>query len=274
MKKAPTFTYHYFLDEAGDATFYGKGRVPVIGQEGVSRSFILGLLKLHEPLEIVRQKIIHLQNKIANDPYYETIPSILKKKSANGYYLHAKDDIPEVRKEAFEFIRSINCSFEAVVARKIYYLFEKKHQGNEAEFYADLLSHLLKNRLGRSDRLVLNIAERTRCTTLNNLQKGLDKALIHYNVRHPRKPQISKVVFNVQKPTLEPLLNVADYLCWSIQRVFEKGEVRYYNYITDKISVVWDIYDFAGAIVGSNYYSKTRTLTDANCINEKSPKMH
>jgi len=248
--------------------------VPIISQEGVSCTFILGLLKLHEPLDAARKKVILLQDKIANDPYYAKVPSILKKRTANGYYLHAKDDIPEVRKEAFELIRSINCSFEAVVARKIYYLFEKKHHGNESEFYADLLSHLLKNRLGRFDRLVLNIAERKRCTTLNNLQKGMDKALIHYQTRHPGKMQISKVVFNVQKPTLEPLLNVADYLCWSIQRVFEKGETRYYDYINDKISVVWDIYDFAGAINGRNYYSKTRMLTEANCINEKSPKMH
>src|ERR1700754_5099057 len=104
MKKLSTFTYHYFLDEAGDATFYGKGRVPIIGLEGVSCAFILGLLKLHEPLDAVRNKVILLQDKIANDPYYAKVPSILKKRAANGYYLHAKDDIPEVRKEAFELI--------------------------------------------------------------------------------------------------------------------------------------------------------------------------
>ena len=67
MKKLPTFTYHYFLDEAGDATFYGKGRVPIIGQEGVSCTFILGLLKLHEPLDAARKKVILLQEKIANE---------------------------------------------------------------------------------------------------------------------------------------------------------------------------------------------------------------
>ena len=59
-----------------------------------------------------------------------------------------------------------------------------------------------------------------------------------------------KVLFNVQKPTVEPLLNIADYLCWSIQRVFEKGETRYYEYVRNKISVVWDIYDFAGTMNG------------------------
>jgi hypothetical protein len=270
MEKLPTYAYHYFLDEAGDPTFYGKGRTAILGEDGVSNCFILGLLKVNEPLHVVREKVISLQTCIAEDPYYEKISSIQKKKAKYGYYLHAKDDIPEVRKTAFEMIRSIDCTFEAVVARKIYYLFENKHKSSEADFYADLLSHLLKNRLGKNDRLVLNIAERTKCTTFNNLQKGLTYA----KSRSPEKRRRPNVVFNVHKPTVEPLLNIADYLCWSIQRVFEKGETRYYDYVSNRIAVVWDIYDFAQALNGRNYYTKTRKLTAANCINEKSPKMH
>ncbi|HMH24544.1 MAG TPA: DUF3800 domain-containing protein [Puia sp.] len=274
MEKLATFTYHYFLDEAGDSTFYGKGKTPILGGEGVSGCFILGLLKINEPLDGIRKKVIDLQNQIAADPYYDKILSILKKKAAHGYYLHAKDDVPEVRKSAYELIQRIDCSFEAVVARKLYYLYEHKHNGNQAEFYADLLSHLLKKRLWKYDRLVLNIAEQRRCTALNNLQKGLNKAMAYSKSRYLGRTNNYKVVFNVQKPTTEPLLNIADYLCWSIQRVFETGETRYYDYISNKISVVWDIYDFAGTRNGQNYYSKARRLTEANCIKEKSPKMH
>lgn len=274
MEKLPTFVYHYFLDEAGDPTFYGKGKVPIIGQKGVSNCFILGMLKVNEPLNSVRRKIIDLQNQIIKDPYYEEIRSINKKKSSHGYYLHATDDIPEVRKSAFELIRSIDCTFEAVVARKIYYIFENKHNTKDAEFYADLLSHLLKNRIGKYDRLVLNIAERTGFTSHDNLQKGLAKTLALSKHRNSSRAHNCKVVFTVQRHTAEPLLNIADYLCWSIQRVFEMGETRYYNYIRDKISVIWDIYDFAGAVNGQNYYSKKRRLSEANCINEKSPAMH
>jgi len=32
---------HRFLDEAGDTTFYGKGKVSTIGNEGSSHCFIL-----------------------------------------------------------------------------------------------------------------------------------------------------------------------------------------------------------------------------------------
>ncbi len=68
--------YHRFLDEAGDTTFYGKGRVPILGSEGVSKYFILGMLTINEPLQMARNKVIHLQNTITSDPYLFGIPSI------------------------------------------------------------------------------------------------------------------------------------------------------------------------------------------------------
>lgn len=144
------FTYHRFLDEAGDTAFYGKGKISVIGNEGSSYCFILGMLKINEPLDAVRKGVIALQQTIADDSYFSGIPSIEKKKTSYGYFLHAKDDLPEVKKMAFELIKSIDCSFEAVVGRKIPSLYENKHNGKEAEFYADLLSHLLKNKLNKN----------------------------------------------------------------------------------------------------------------------------
>ena len=49
-KPEPLHKYHRFLDEAGDTAFYGKGKVPIIGQQGVSKCFVRGMLKIKEPL--------------------------------------------------------------------------------------------------------------------------------------------------------------------------------------------------------------------------------
>ncbi|MGF1638523.1 MAG: DUF3800 domain-containing protein [Cyclobacteriaceae bacterium] len=262
--KSPTYEYHRFLDEAGDTTFYSKGRIPNIGTNGVSKCFILGMLKIKEPLNVVRKKVEDLQKKILTDDWFANVPSIAKKNATMGYYLHAKDDVPEVRKMAYELIKSIDCSFEAIVARKIYKLYENKNNGKEAEFYADLLSHLLKNKLNKYETLVLNIAQRSRCTTHSNLQKGLMKALERSNKKFPDKENNCKVVFNVQNHTNEPLLNISDYFCWAIQRVFERGETGYYDFITNKISLVVDLYDFDKFNSGGNYYSKKKKLTEYN----------
>ena len=62
--------FHRFLDEAGDTTFFGKGKVPFVGKvEGVSLSFILGMVKFKEPLMSIREKIIELQKEIEIDEY-------------------------------------------------------------------------------------------------------------------------------------------------------------------------------------------------------------
>ncbi len=82
----------------------------------------------------------------------------------------------------------------------------------------------------------------------------------------------ASIVFNVQNPHTEPLLNVADYFCWAIQRVFEKGEMRYYNYLREKVSLVIDLNDpAAGPGQWTNYYKPTHPLTSANKI---SPPLH
>jgi len=270
-EKLETYQYHRFLDEAGDTTFYGKGKVPIIGTNGVSKTFILGMLKVKEPLEQVRQKVRDLQNEITSSPYFHDIPSVKKAIEKHGYFLHAKNDLPEIRKMAFDLIQSIDCSFEAVVARKNYALYESKHNGKAAEFYADLLSHLLKNKFQKYDKLVLNIAERSGSTSHNNLQSGLSKAVHRSSKRVKKEESSCDVVFNVQQPTNEPLLNIADYFCWAIQRVFERGETRFYDYISDQVSFVQDLYDFENYEKGRNCYTRKNKLTKRNHINEKNP---
>lgn len=266
MNKKEIKTTHRFLDEAGDTTFYGKGRKPIIGQSGVSLTFGLGMLKINEDLQSARQKVIELQHKVEHDDYLNVIPSIRKKIASGGFYFHATDDPPEVRQLAFQLIKQIDCSLEMMVARKIPVMFWLKHNRKESEFYADVLSHLLKNKLASGHKYVLNIARRANSTSNRNLQMALEKAHGRAQKKHAQDDLTSLVVFNVQTPRTEPLINVADYLCWAVQRVFEKGETRFYNYMLDQISLVVDIYDKDKYEGSRNYYKRANPLTEANKI--------
>ncbi len=119
--------YHRFLDEAGDTTFWGKGKTPIIGKsQGVSLAFILGMVKFKQPMNLVREQVVKLQNEIERDEYLKGVPSIEKKKNKTGFFFHATDDLPEVREKFYKFIKSIDLSFEAVVGRKIYDIFINK----------------------------------------------------------------------------------------------------------------------------------------------------
>lgn len=256
--------FHYFLDEAGDHVFYGKGKKIILGTAGVSAYFILGMVSFNGDVRAIREKVVELQKQIVNDTYFDKIGSINKKKKSHGFYFHATDDVPEVRMLFFNFIKSLDCRFEAIVGNKIPDLFIKKHNGNEKEFYADLLSHLLNDKLGLDRTIVLNVARLGESTRKVNLDFGLQKAVNRFQKNKPEVAVNSKIVFNVQDQTTEPLLNIADYFCWAVQRVFEMGELRYYDYLKEKITVV-DLYD-TNAV--KNIYNAANPLTEGN---KKSP---
>ncbi|HEY4983620.1 MAG TPA: DUF3800 domain-containing protein [Verrucomicrobiae bacterium] len=262
---SPTFqNSHRFLDEAGDTTFYGKGKVIVIGQPGVSLAFSLGMAKFNSDLNTLRQSVVELQHSVEADDYLKGIPSVQKKIAKGGFHFHATDDPPEVRERMFKFIKTVDCSLEIVVGRKMPSLFLRKHNGKESEFYADLLSHLVKTKLKQDQKLVLNVAERGPSTKNANLDLALQKAVDRFGKKWDVSEIRSKVVFNVQNPRSEPLLNIADYLCWAVQRVFERGEMRHYDFVREKISLVVDLYDSANYEGSQNYYTRNRPLTAAN----------
>jgi hypothetical protein len=57
-----------------------------------------------------------------------------------------------------------------------------------------------------------------------------------------------------------------------VQRVFEKGETRYYNLVKEKISLVIDLYDDVNVVDWKNHYdNKKNPLTAKNKI---SPPIH
>lgn len=257
-------TFHRFLDETGDTTFYGRGRQIIIGTNGVSLSFGLGVVRIERPLDEVRQEVRALEAQVQADPLLNTIPSVQKRIASGGFYFHACKDTPDVRAVMLRYLRELPCESEMVVARKIPALFQKQHNGREDEFYADLLAHLLKNRLKRAGTLVFNIAQRGSSTREKVLTDALKLATDRAAKRWGGENLKARVVFNVQNPRSEPLLTVSDYLCWAVQRVFETGEVRYYNYLAEKIRLVVDLYDRDRYEGSRNYYDKRNRLTPGN----------
>ena len=262
---------HRFLDEAGDTTFFGKGKTLIIGTEGVSLAFYLGMVKFNSELDPIRKQVTELQQSVVVDPYLNCIPSIKKKIDRGGYYFHATDDPPEVRERFLKFIKSLDCSVEVMVARKIPSLFAKKHNNQESEFYADVLSHILKNKLRMGQKVILNIAERGMSTRNSNLELALHKATERFRKTQSDSSIDSEVVFNVQNHRTEPLLNVADYLCWVVQRVFERGEMRFCNFVKEKIKVVIDLYDSSKYLKSQNYYKVGNPLSAKNKLSPPSP---
>ncbi|HEY5667983.1 MAG TPA: hypothetical protein VIR03_02340 [Candidatus Saccharimonadales bacterium] len=265
--KPTTHDYHRFIDEAGDMTFFGKGKVDLLGTDGVSNVFMLGMVHIKQPLPDVRRLIQQFVYEICADPLFNEIPSIKKRMDKDGMFLHAKDDPPELRSKFFEFLRGkIDYSLQVVVGRKKTTRFVNKHNSQEKEFYADLLSHLLKDK-ANYDKLVLNIADRASVTRIQNLESALLKAHECHQKKNKGEYR-AKIAFNVQPYNQELLLAVVDYGLWSVQRVFEKGETRFYESIKDKVPLVLDLYDVDHYAKWGNYYTPKHPLTKDNHIKE------
>lgn len=266
QEKDPLSQYHRFLDETGDTTFYGRGDKLLVGTKGVSNTFGIALVKIRAPLDDVRTEILELQKQVESDELLNTIPSVRKRIEKGGFFFHACKDTPDVRAVFLRYLKTLSCEAEVVMARKLPEVFKAKHDRQEDSFYGDLLSHLIKRRLKRSGSLVLNVAERGSSTRDRVLFRALEIAKARASKRWETEELRSKVVYNVQNPQREPLLSISDYLAWAVQRVFEKGETRFYDYLFSKIRLVVDLYDFEKYGGSRNYYDKRNPLTSKNKI--------
>jgi len=65
----------YFVDEAGDDTLFNSRGKVIIGEEGCSRFFLLGVLALPDA-DAVTCELAELRVRLLADPYFKQMPSI------------------------------------------------------------------------------------------------------------------------------------------------------------------------------------------------------
>lgn len=94
---------HCFVDEAGDPTLFdAKGR-ELPGQEGCSKFFILGALEVRDPSALA-EDLNALRRRLLADPYFRGVPSMQPERRKTALAFHAKDDLPEVRREVYQLL--------------------------------------------------------------------------------------------------------------------------------------------------------------------------
>lgn len=241
--------YHRFVDEAGDITFFKKGKIPVsFGENGVSKYLIIGMVHVKDPLSEAEQKIREFGKTIEGDDFFNNVPSVRKRIEKYGYFIpHAKDDPAEIRLAFFRYLAGdeVNFSMQAVLGRKNFERFAKSHNSKEREFYADLLAYILHDK-ANYEKLVVNVASRVSATDNTNLSESLQRAKQRYKNRAKQEFE-ADIRFNVQPYASLPLLSIVDYCLWAVQRLVERGEDRYYKLIADKLPFVFDAFAEKGS---------------------------
>jgi len=259
----------YFADEGGDSTlFSSKGKV-IIETTGCSRFFMLGLLDVTGP-ERLKQAFDELRARLMNDPYFRNVPSMQPDGQKTALTFHAKDDLPEARKEVFSLLRDFEgLHFFAVVADK-WSVLEYVRQQNERnpvyryhpnELYDYLTRRLFKNLLHKDSGYEIMFSKRGTSDRTAALRQALETARERFarqwNVTSNAPMQVSAA-----SPVDHAGLQAVDYFTWALQRLFEKGEERYLTYLWPAVHLVQDMDDKRKAGYGV-YYTQKKPLSAA-----------
>lgn len=254
---------YYFVDEGGDSTlFASKGKV-IINTPGCSRFFILGLLDVPNP-QILRQKFFDLHQQLLSDLYFKNVPSMQPNQRKTALAFHAKDDLPEVRREVFMLLRSMpDLRFFAVVADKQRVL-EYVHQQNKRlpeyhyqpnELYDYLVRRLFKNILHKDSGYEITFATRGNSDRTKALRQALETARDRFNFQN-KNSSVSTIKVKSAPASGETCLQAVDYFVWALQRLYEKQEERYLTFLWPSVKLVQDLDDNRHAGYGMYYTQK------------------
>ena len=160
---------YYFVDEAGDGNLFDAKGHTIVGTEGCSRYFILGMLDIRNP-ERLQQEMDALRAALLQDPYFRGVPSMQPDARKTAVAFHAKDDVAEVRREVFATLRRHELRFFAGVRNKAKVV-EYVRQRNQAEpgyryqpneLYDYMVRRLFRNLLHKDDGYEVFFAPRAR----------------------------------------------------------------------------------------------------------------
>lgn len=254
---------HYFVDESGDPTLFdSKGRT-LVGTSGCSRFFILGLLEVEDPSGLA-ERLTALRSRLLSDPYFQGVPSIRFDAKKTALAFHAKDDLPEIRREVFTLLVDEDVKFLAVVRSKkatLSYvrsrnLADPAYRYHPNELYDYLVRCLFRDRLHQCDQYRIIFARRGRRDRTQALKAALDQARRRFAEKWGRE---STAAIDVESAAISDHggLQAVDYFLWALQRLYEKGEDRFIRTLWHRCRLVRDIDDTREAKYGVYYDKKT-----------------
>ena len=160
-------------------------------------------------------------------------------------YFHAKDDLPEVRREVFKLLQRHPIRFSAVIRDKKAVLdyVRSRNERDSAyryepnELYDNAVRRLFKERLHKHDGYNICFAIRGNSHRTTAFRQALELA----RDRFARERGLAVTgMLNVKTtyPTAEPALQAVDYFLWALQRTYEKREDRFLELVWPQCSLI------------------------------------
>jgi hypothetical protein len=268
MKKTQSGSTNLFADEAGDGTLFDRKGRAIVGTEGCSRFFALGLLQVNDPGTLAIE-FNNLRTRLLADPYFKNVPSMQPANLKTSLAFHAKDDLPEVRREVFALLsKRTDVRFFGIIRdkRKLLSYVNQRNGADPAyryhpnELYDYLVRRLFRDRLHQHDQYEIFFAKRGKSDRTQALDDALKAAQINFAMKNAMPVAQSQIHIIPSIPKDEAGLQAVDYFLWAVQRLYEHNEERFISLLWPACRLVMDIDDTRYASYGT-YYDKKRPLT-------------
>lgn len=183
---------------------------------------------------------------------------------------HAKDDLPEVRKEVLALLRNTHgLRYFAVITDK-WRVLEYVRQQNERnpdyryhpnELYDYLTRRLFKNLLHKDAGYRIVFSKRGKSDRTAALRRALEAARECF-AKQWKVVSNAPILLSAGTPSAYAGLQAVDYFTWALQRLYEKGEDRFVTYLWSAFRLVQDIDDNRKVEYGV-YYTQKKPLNAA-----------
>jgi hypothetical protein len=256
---------YYFVDEAGDLTLLGRRGKSLVGTEGVSKTFIVGVAQIFDPAAL-RSDMERLRRELMADPYLCAVPSLQPSRGRTARCFHAKDDCSEVRMAVFKMLATHDIKVMAGIRRKNVLADLSQSAGAKGvkldpnSVYDNIVKTLFKSLLHKAEQNTIYFARRGKSTRQSALQEAINRAQRNFSrdtgIASDKPTEVIPAV-----PSEIAGLQAVDYFLWALQRLYERGEDRYFNFLSDRYRLIMDFDDKRSGTDYGTWYSDKNPLT-------------
>jgi len=260
-------TNFFYVDEAGDMALVGRRGISLLGKEGVSSCFMVGAAQIADPQRL-RRDLESLRNEILADPYLRSVPSLQPERKRTALCFHAKNDCPEVRMAVFKLLAQSETKVIVGIRRKkvLVDLAQRARAGgvklnlSPDTIYDDIVKTIFKRLLHKADRNAVYFARRGHSPRQLALQLAIDRAKENF-MRDTGISTNKPTDIFPSVPSEVAGLQVIDYYLWALQRLYERNEDRYFEFIRPHYRLIMDFDDKRCGKDYGTWYSDKNPLT-------------
>jgi hypothetical protein len=184
----------------------------------------------------------------------------MRREVRTALFFHAKDDLPEVRREVFKLLPTLGASVRVAIRRKSVLvieaaeLFKRGYRMTSDKIYDDLVKWLFLGLVSPDRHADVRFARRGKSERLDALLRA-----IVYATKADQFKTTHLITVAAAQPAEWAGLQIADYYLWVVQRLFERREDRFFRLLEGQFEAVIDLDDLRNHPTGE-WYDRSNPL--------------